>query len=88
MQMAGQSSMNLHFGFEQHCCRLGIDVHLNGEHQAFLNRQGKASFPTDDLSASSRGRAHSGEAFVAEGTQWRLWDVKMCMSSEPTVRDV
>lgn len=72
--------MNVHFGFEQRCCELDMGVHLKDEHQAFLSRQGKASFHTCVLSASSRERGCGEEELpsVEEGTQPRLWDIKGC----------
>lgn len=63
--MAGQSGTNFHSGFGQHCCGSDMDVHLNGEHQAFFGRQGEASFDTCVLSASSRRAGAS--VFDGEG---------------------
>lgn len=70
--------MNAHFGFRQHCCGLDVDVHLKDEHQAFLSRQGKASFHTCILSSRERGHGEEELPFVGEGAQQRLWDVKGC----------
>jgi hypothetical protein len=82
MQVAGQSSMKVHFGSEQRCCGLGVGVQLKDEHQAFLSRQGKASFHTWVLSASSRERRGSppfcGGGDTAEAVGWK----GICMASE------
>lgn len=80
MQMAGQSSTNFHNGFGQHCCGSDMDVLLNGEHQAFFSRQGKASFDTCVLSASAR---RAGALFLmGRGHSRGCGGMKMCMSSD------
>lgn len=84
MQVAGQSSMKVHFGFEQHCCGLDVGAQLKDGHQAFLSRQGKASFHTHVLSAS-REREHGEEEHpsVGQGDTAEVVGCKrMCMASE------
>lgn len=57
-----------------------MDVLLNGEHQAFFSIQGKASFDTCVLSASSR---RAGALFLmGRGHSRGCGGMKMCMSSD------